>query len=1215
MKKMAFLASLIVVLIGYACVQPLLAQTPARRPQPAREALDAAQGWPHQPESLSREQSADRLVAPTAPTASNTWSKIVYQNFANNWDVYIMNGDGSNPTRLTTSGSTNTTPRLNRGATRIVFGSNETGNYDIFVMNVDGSGRGRLTSNRGNDYNPAWSPDSGQIVFNSYRDGQSEVYRMDADGRNQTRLTNSPGYDGEPVWSPDGSKIAFVSIRESGQQIYTMNSDGSHVTRLTLADYAEFPSWSPDGSQIAFSADSNGDGFLELALINADGRNQHFVYSTGTQADFWAHGWSPDGRSVVGTLIGFVNYQGNWYWTEAHVATFDVTTNQLALLGSSNVAWHPDWQSTDLLPPSSSMSALPVTSPSPIVVHWNGSDAGASGIQGYDVQVKEGAGAWTMWLTRTATTSAAYPGIGGHTYAFRVRAVDNSFNAEAWPAAAQASTTVEALPPVSTVYQLPEYWRGDLTVNWGGSDPGGSGIATYDVQYQDTTNGTWIDWKMNTAATSAAYSGFPGHTYAFRLRARDRAQNLGEWSDTANAPSTTYYLHAIEGAVYDNRSRPVSDAIIASAPAALNTAKTQVRGTYDIYAADSVTRALTVTKSGYGTAAAMTLSLVSDVFPLHILPPLDDVIQGGEFESAALTDQWQVSGLPLPKLSKTVNHTGRQAVQLGTPFAIDAAQNIYQSPWNAFVPSLSVDNNRTTHLVVTLSDASGNVFYYANKPVTGTWPISLTTLFTDDTAGIFTAPDNEGGVYIVWNSQDQYNYTGIYYCHKLVGVDACSTPENLSTNNPGIMASQLIRDDAGGLHVVGNNGADQIVYLYRSPQGVWNPVQFTMLSGLQPGVAVDRLGNVHLVWETSTNDAHYVLYSVKAQGGTWSAPVTLGESDAWPEPAIVVEEDGTLHVLYHGFQQLNYLAKSPLGSWSAPVPLSQPQETFFSSFHLAIDAAGTLHALLGTGAQYPASNQVYAIKPHGQDWYRPVQAVYTSSDILYSTLAVDASGVMHAMWSSWLAQPTYLTYAQTAVAPAEADLGVQQVITLPADLHRPVLSWLFSPTSPVLGDDTLSIRLDDGLTETEVYSVTPASNGWAPYWTDMSAWSGKTVTLSLQLHQAAGNPFIQGYLDEVSLGSWLTPDPQAVTPHQIEATAATVITITGDNFIAPIQVRLNDTPLPDATWINTHTITATVPVLPPGRYDVIVTNAGGQASGLANALLVGYEVYLPLIQR
>jgi hypothetical protein len=258
MKKIAFLISLLAILIGYAWAQPLVAQTPEQRPQPEREALDASRGWSRQPEGWSGAQSSNRPMAPAAPDASNTWSKIVYQHYSGGWDIYLMNGDGSDSDRLTSSGAAEITPRLNRGATRVVYVSSEPGNYELYAMSPNGTGQTRLTYNTANDYNPIWSPDGTKIAFNSYRDGQSEVYVMNADGSGQTRLTFSPDYDGEAVWSPDGSKIAFVSIRESGQQIYTMNADGSNATRLTLANLSEFPSWSPDGSQIAFSADSDG---------------------------------------------------------------------------------------------------------------------------------------------------------------------------------------------------------------------------------------------------------------------------------------------------------------------------------------------------------------------------------------------------------------------------------------------------------------------------------------------------------------------------------------------------------------------------------------------------------------------------------------------------------------------------------------------------------------------------------------------------------------------------------------------------------------------------------------------------------------------------------------------------------------------------------------------------------------------------------------------
>ena len=41
----------------------------------------------------------------------------------------------------------------------------ENGNFDIYVMNADGSGQTRLTDDPADDFNPSWSPDGGKIAF------------------------------------------------------------------------------------------------------------------------------------------------------------------------------------------------------------------------------------------------------------------------------------------------------------------------------------------------------------------------------------------------------------------------------------------------------------------------------------------------------------------------------------------------------------------------------------------------------------------------------------------------------------------------------------------------------------------------------------------------------------------------------------------------------------------------------------------------------------------------------------------------------------------------------------------------------------------------------------------------------------------------------------------------------------------------------------------
>src|SRR5262249_46375961 len=47
----------------------------------------------------------------------------------------------------------------------IAFMTDRDGNYEIYVMNADGSNLRNLTRNKGWDQYPVWSPDGAQIAF------------------------------------------------------------------------------------------------------------------------------------------------------------------------------------------------------------------------------------------------------------------------------------------------------------------------------------------------------------------------------------------------------------------------------------------------------------------------------------------------------------------------------------------------------------------------------------------------------------------------------------------------------------------------------------------------------------------------------------------------------------------------------------------------------------------------------------------------------------------------------------------------------------------------------------------------------------------------------------------------------------------------------------------------------------------------------------------
>ena len=203
------------------------------------------------------------------------------------------------------------------GMGNIAFVSSRDGDFEIYIMNADGSNQTRLTVDPAIDIYPSFSPDGSKIVFSSYRDGNAEIYVMDVDGSNIVRLTNNSAYDLGPVFSPDGSKIAFFSDRNGDYDIFVMNADGSSQIALTnYADWDMYPKWSPDGTKIVFCS-TYGSSDRNIHIMNADGTN---VFTVTSDTDYDARpAFSPDGKSIV-----FVSNRGNADFYDNDVYTIDV---------------------------------------------------------------------------------------------------------------------------------------------------------------------------------------------------------------------------------------------------------------------------------------------------------------------------------------------------------------------------------------------------------------------------------------------------------------------------------------------------------------------------------------------------------------------------------------------------------------------------------------------------------------------------------------------------------------------------------------------------------------------------------------------------------------------------------------------------------------------------------------------------------------------------
>lgn len=210
-------------------------------------------------------------------------------------NIIRMNADGTGQIGLTDTQYPlgNFEPVWSPDGTKIAFVSSRAGagRSEIWVMNADGTNPTRLTINQqlaedlsgpvyGRDFGPAWSPDGTKIVFWTTRLdlANSEIYVMNADGSNQTRLTKNSANDSEPVWSRDGQRIAFFSRGTGRDGIYEMNANGGNERWITNGIYAD---WSPDGQKLAFADLDPAANALAVYTVNADGSNRTRVTNSG----------------------------------------------------------------------------------------------------------------------------------------------------------------------------------------------------------------------------------------------------------------------------------------------------------------------------------------------------------------------------------------------------------------------------------------------------------------------------------------------------------------------------------------------------------------------------------------------------------------------------------------------------------------------------------------------------------------------------------------------------------------------------------------------------------------------------------------------------------------------------------------------------------------------------------------------------------------------
>lgn len=672
------------------------------------------------------------------------------------------------------------------------------------------------------------------MVWQSARDGDYDIYYTDGGG-GFVQLTNFPTVEGSPRLKPGGGQVVYV--REN--QLWVVNTDGTNNVQITHSGSHSRPTWSKDGAYIYYAGAVSGNN--EIWRINADGTGETQI--TNDPAPDGYPVISPNGEwlawiRVIDASYGVIQYlhlptgQSGATGQCAYLVSiaWAVNTNGLyATCERTGDYWY-DIVFTTLTGQFGTVVAGEFLNDRVLGSHVGEYTlAGDLYYNGYYYRIEGNELEVDRILVQRYTAAT-----GGSVSVFD-SGFDVNPDAIALDIAAPA-VTMGPLPPLVRAYS-------PVSVRWGGTDTGGSGIHNYNVLYRPYDLSDYIPFLTDTSATATVccnYSG--GQDLHFKANAMDYAGNR---SADSTPVSTHFYSFRETLIATDNRGYGMPNATGASGTI---TPPTQ-RGERTIYR-DYNLHPDAIALSGYSVVAHAPVNTVQD----RLLPvygtPLDApaLLANGGFDEGL--GGWEFSGTFTAAAITQNRHGGPYALR----FAPDCNESCLTASVlpdiNSILPAVAMAPDGTLHI---LWVEEYTIRHRTLRP-DGTYsPI-------DEVGGTtFHLPhpvvDQNGTLHILYNSLDHVLYralpaNGSWSAPVMVG--------DYPSNTYDIGGYRLVADAQGRLHAIFRSCSDGC---------------------------------------TSTYDAS-LAYRQRSAAGQWSAIEPIGIRASLGGKSVAISPDGTLRLLY-----------------------------------------------------------------------------------------------------------------------------------------------------------------------------------------------------------------------------------------------------------------------------------------------------------------------------
>lgn len=386
--------------------------------------------------------------------------------------------------------------------TRISVASDGTeGNQASYAPSISADGRFIAFYSGASNLVPNDSNNHSDIFVHDIQTGQTTLVSINADGTPGN--SDSGGFLDDLSISADGRYVAFRSYASNlvngdtndTVDIFVYDRQTGQTTRASVAS---------DGSE------GNGQSGFFGVSISADGRYVAF--------------YSEASNLVPGDMNDYCDEYGNpgGNLNCPDILIHDMQTGQTELVsvdsngaqGNGYGSWYPsisaDGKFVSFASISSDLVPGDTNAAWDVFVHQAGSSSATEYTVTFDQDYP------TLYWQITADNDVGTNASGGQRFG-----IDRE----------DPSCTIQPLP--ATTYE------NIFQVSWNGLD-NLAGIRTFDIQYKDSERGIWTDWLTSIPSTKTyeLFTGQPGHSYAFRCRAIDGANNLGNYPISADTSTT-----------------------------------------------------------------------------------------------------------------------------------------------------------------------------------------------------------------------------------------------------------------------------------------------------------------------------------------------------------------------------------------------------------------------------------------------------------------------------------------------------------------------------------------------------------------------------------------------------------------------------------------------------------------------------------------------------